>query len=213
MKKGNRTRLVTGAIFILAFTLWTLLVKFVSVKDIGPLGSSVGFAELNGFVSGLFGMNRELYILTDIAGLVPIGTALGFALLGLSQWIGRRSISKVDKSIIALGGFYVAVISVYAFFEAVPINYRPVLIDGRLEVSYPSSTTMLVMSVMPAAATELRERIKSERAGRLLSVAVAVFVTLTVIVRILSGVHWITDIIGGALVSTGLFLLFCGLRR
>jgi len=42
-----------------------------------------------------------------------------------------------------------------------------------------------------------------------------VFVALTLILRILSGVHWITDIIGGALLSTGLVLRYraLGSRR
>jgi undecaprenyl-diphosphatase len=184
--------------------MWTLLVRFVDVRGIGPRGSSVGLATLNQFVHNATGTNMALYVITDWLGLVPIATALGFAVLGLCQWVGRRSILKVDRSIIALGVFYIAVMSVYVFFEYAVINYRPVLIEGILEASYPSSTTLLTLCVMPTAAMQLRARIKN---GILRSISVSVILIFTafmIVARILSGVHWITDVIGGILLSAGL---------
>jgi undecaprenyl-diphosphatase len=157
-----------------------------------------------------------LYVITDWLGLVPIGVALGFAILGLVQWIKRKSLFKVDRSILALGGFYIVVMSVYILFEMVVINYRPTLIDGYLEVSYPSSTTMLVMCVMPTAMMQLRARIKNDVLRRCVMVTIAVFTAFMVIGRIVSGVHWITDIIGGAILSTGLVMLYylvCDLEK
>ena len=144
-----------------------------------------------------------LYVITDWLGLVPIFTALGFAALGLWQWTFRKKLSLVDKSIIALGIFYIAVVAVYIFFELVPINYRPVLIDGNLEVSYPSSTTMLVMCVMPTALMQLRARIKNSTLRVCVSVIIIAFIAFTVIGRLLSGVHWLTDILGGVIFSAG----------
>ena len=127
------------------FALWTVLVCIVDVQAIGPRGSEVGFATLNDWVHGLTGVNMTLYTVTDWLGLVPIAVAFGFGIFGLVQWIRRKSLRAVDRSILALGGFYVAVMAVYLLFETVVINYRPVLIDGYLEASYPSSTTMLVL--------------------------------------------------------------------
>lgn len=189
---------------LVAFVMWTLLVRFVDVRGIGPRGSSVGFATLNQFVHNATGTNMALYVITDWLGLVPIATALGFATLGLCQWVGRRSILKVDRSIIALGVFYIAVMSAYVFFEYAVINYRPVLIKGILEASYPSSTTLLTLCVMPTAAMQIRARIKN---GILRSASVSVILIFTafmIVGRILSGVHWITDIIGGIILSVGL---------
>ena len=146
-----------------------------------------------------------LYILTDWLGLVPVCFGFGFALLGLTQWIGRKSILKVDRSILVLGGFYLAVLAVYLFFEACPVNFRPVLIDGRLEASYPSSTTVLVLCVMATAALQLKARMKNSRQ---MVAAITAFSAFMVLARLLSGVHWVTDILGGILLSAGLVLLY-----
>ena len=208
MKKKNKKRLVLGASLVVAFVLWTILACFVDVRAIGPEGSSVGFAALNGFVHELTGVNWFLYTVTDWLGLVPIAVALGFAILGLAQLIGRKSLWKVDHSILALGVFYIAVIAAYVFFEIVVINYRPTLIDGYLEVSYPSSTTMLVMCVMPTAAIQLNACIKNTVFRWCAVIAIVVFTAFMVIGRLISGVHWITDIIGGTLLSAGLVTVY-----
>ena len=204
MKKKNRKPLALGVSLLAAFVLWTVLVRFVDVQPIGPEGSTVGFAALNGFVHELTGVKWLLYTLTDWLGLVPIAVALGFATLGLVQLIKRKSLRKVDYSILALGVFFIVVMAAYVFFEMVVINYRPTLIEGYLEASYPSSTTMLVMCVMPTAAMQLNSRIKNTVLKRCAVIAIAAFTAFTVLGRLISGVHWITDIIGGALFSAGL---------
>ena len=208
MKKKNKKTLVWGASLLSAFVLWTVLVRFVDMQMIGPEESSVGFATLNGYVHNLIGVNMSLYTITDWLGLIPIGVAFGFAVLGLLQWVGRKSLLKVDKSVLALGGFYIIVMAVYLLFEMVVINYRPVLINGYLEASYPSSTTMLVMCVMPTAIIQLRTRIKNDLLRRCVMFTITVFIAFMVIGRLVSGVHWITDIIGGALFSTGIVLMY-----
>ena len=190
------------------FIVWTCLLRIVDVGSIGPYGSSVGFATVNGFFHRLIGANMTLYVITDWLGLVPIFTALGFAILGLVQWIKRKSIARVDKSILALGVFYTVVMAVYIFFELVPINCRPVLIDGYLEVSYPSSTTMLVMCVMPTALIELNARIKNVTVRRSVATLIVAFTLFMVIGRLISGVHWLTDIVGGAIFSAGVVTVY-----
>ena len=191
-----------------AFVLWTLLLCFVDVKAIGPEGSLVGFSALNGYVHEKIGVNMYLYNITDWLGLVPIGVAFGFAILGLIQLIKRKSLLRVDRSILALGVFYIIVIAVYLFFEIVVINYRPVLIEGCLEASYPSSTTMLVTCVMPSAAMQAKERIKNKALRQGVIIVIIAFIAFMVVGRLLSGVHWITDIIGGALFSLGVVMAY-----
>ena len=193
---------------LLAFVMWTLLLCFVDVRAIGPDGSSVGFAALNGFVHEKIGVNMYLYNITDWLGLVPIGVALCFAILGLIQLIKRKSLLRVDRSILALGVFYIIVVAVYLFFEIVVINYRPVLIEGCLEASYPSSTTMLVTCVMPSAAIQAKERIKNKALRKGIIIAIIAVIAFMVVARLLSGVHWITDIIGGALFSLGVVMAY-----
>ena len=208
MNNTDKKKLLTGVGFLAAFVLWTVLVSLIDVRAIGPNGSSVGFAALNGYVHERTGVNFPLYTITDWLGLVPIGVAFGFAMLGLAQWIKRKSLLKVDRSLLALGGFYVVVLAAYIFFEIVVINYRPVLIDGYLEASYPSSTTMLVMCVMSTAMMQLHARIKNHVFRRCVMISIAVFIAFMVIGRLVSGVHWLSDIIGGALISAGLVIIY-----
>ena len=196
-----------------AFLLWTSAIQFVDVQTIGPQGSSVGFATINQFVHNLTGVHMSLYTITDWLSLVPFAFVMGFALLGLVQWIKRKHILKVDYNILILGGFYIVVMAVYALFEILVVNYRPVLIDGVLEASYPSSTTMLVMCVMPTAVMQFNERIKTKILKRLVTSSIIVFVVFMVIGRLVSGVHWFTDIIGGALLSSGLVLMYRAVVR
>jgi len=204
----NRKRLRIAIILLAAFALWTLAVSFIDVQPIGPRESSVGFASLNSPFHRLTGVNITLYTITDWLGLIPVGVCMAFGALGLVQWIKRKSILKVDFSILALGGFYIAVIAAYIFFEKFVVNYRPVLIEGYLEASYPSSTTMLTMCVMPTAAMQLSRRIKNSIFRRCVVIAIYVFTAFMVIGRMVSGVHWLSDIIGGALLSTGLVMLY-----
>ena len=213
MEKKNKKRLALGLSLVVAFAMWTVLVRFVDVQAIGPDGSSVGFATLNRFIHELTGVNWILYTITDWLGLVSIAVALGFAILGLVQLIKRKSFWKVDHSILALGVFYIVVMAAYIFFEIVVINYRPTLIDGYLEASYPSSTTMLVMCVMPTAAIQLNERIKNTVFRRCAIIAIVAFTAFMIVGRLISGVHWITDIIGGALLSAGLVMMYYSIRN
>lgn len=206
--KGNAKRLVVSLCLLAAFVSWTVVLRFADVRAIGPQDSVVGLAGINRLVHQWTGVHFGLYNLTDWLGLVPIFVCMGFGVFGLGQWIKRKSIRKVDFDILVLGGFYVATIAAYLFFERVVINYRPVLIGGVLEASYPSSTTMLVMCVMPTAMMQLRGRIKKRVLRSLASFAIIVFVAFMVIGRLLSGVHWFTDIVGGALLSAGLVMLY-----
>lgn len=207
MKKFGKWFGVSAGL-LAAFALWTIVVCNVDVQVIGPEGSCVGLATINRYVHGLTGVHFSLYIITDWLGLIPVGVCMGFGAFGLVQWIGRRSLLKVDGSILALGGFYVLVIAAYALFEKLAVNYRPVLIDGRLEASYPSSTTVLVMCVMPTAVVQLNDRLKSRALKRWTAAFGYAFVAFMVIARLVSGVHWFSDIVGGALLSAGLVSLY-----
>ena len=204
MKKIRKTSIIVSISLLSAFVLWTVLVGLCDVEAIGPNGTEVGFAAVNGAFHKLTGVNMTLYTITDWLGLVPIAVSVGFAICGLSQWIKRKSITRVDRDIIALGIFYIAVAATYILFELVVINYRPILIAGNLEASYPSSTTMLVACVMPTAMMQASRRIKKAPLRGVILIIISAFIAFTVIGRVLSGVHWLSDIIGGMLVSAGL---------
>lgn len=213
MKKENRRNFCIATCMLLAFLLWTVAIQFVDVQAIGPQESSVGFATINQFVHNLTGVHMSLYTITDWLGLVPLMFVMGFALLGLLQWIQRKHLLNVDYNILILGGFYIVVMAVYVLFEMLVVNYRPVLIDGILEASYPSSTTMLVMCVMPTAVMQFNSRIRNKLLRNIVAAILVAFIAFMVIGRLVSGVHWFTDIIGGALLSAGLVLMYCAVIR
>lgn len=180
----------------------------VDVQAVGPNGSKVGFATFNTWFHQLTGVHWTLYTVTDWLGLAPIAVCLCFGCLGLCQLIKRRSLFKVDADILLLGGYYILVILGYLFFEIVPINYRPVLIGGFLEASYPSSTTLLVLSVMPTLIFQINRRRQNKTVKNVVTGFVVLFSAFMVIGRLISGVHWATDIIGSVLLSFGLFNLY-----
>ena len=213
MRNKNRKWLAIAISSLATFFAWTVLLRTVDVRAIGPDGTSVGFATFNELFRDLIGVRMSLYVITDWLGVIPIFVALCFAVVGCVQLVQRKSFLKVDRSIVALGIFYVVVVAVYVFFENVIINYRPILIDGYLEASYPSSTTMLVMCVMPTALIQLRSRIKNITFRKIVAFSIIFFIGFMVIGRVLSGVHWISDIIGGAMFSTGVVALYNAFGR
>lgn len=206
MKKNQNV--LAGILLLVGFAVWTFLIQEVDVQPIGPNGSSVGFAALNGWFHQLTGVHWMLYTLTDWLGLVPICVCLIFAGAGFVQLVQRRSIFKVDLDIIMLGAYYVLVILSYLLFEMVPINYRPVLIEGFLEASYPSSTTLLVLSVMPTLYFQAQRRLNPNALRQTILIFSVLFSAFMVIGRLVSGVHWLTDIVGAVLLSSGIFLIY-----
>ena len=204
-----KRKLWTAAGLLLLFILWTVLIQCVDVQAVGPKGTKVGFAAWNVWFHGLTGVNMTLYTVTDWLGLIPILICGCFGIVGLCQWIRRKRLFRVDPDILLLGVYYLLVIAGYLIFEMVPVNYRPVLIDGYLEASYPSSTTLLVLSVMPTLTFQADRRCTGRTFRYLAAGFAAVFSAFMVIGRLISGVHWATDIIGSILLSAGLFLLYC----
>ena len=206
MKKNHNA--LTGILLLVGFAVWTFLIQEVDVQPIGPNGSSVGFAALNGWFHQLTGVHWMLYTLTDWLGLVPIFVCLIFAGAGFIQLVRRKSLFKVDLDILLLGVYYVLVIFCYLLFEMVPINYRPVLIEGFLEASYPSSTTLLVLSVMPTLYYQAQRRLNPNALRQTICIFSVLFSAFMVIGRLVSGVHWLTDIVGAILLSSGIFLIY-----
>jgi undecaprenyl-diphosphatase len=208
MNTQEKKTLNAGLLLLAAFVLWTVLIQCVDVRPLGQNGTNIGFAALNCWFHRLCGIHMAIYTVTDWLGLVPIAVCLCFAGLGLSQLLKRRSLFQVDLDIILLGVYYVLVISGYLVFESIPINYRPIPINGVMEASYPSSTTLLVLSVMPTLNFQAERRIRNRTLKRAICAASSVFMLLMVVGRTVAGVHWLTDILGAVLLSAGLFLLY-----
>ena len=206
--KDNRKRALLGIALLAAFILWTILIQHIDVQSVGPHETDIGFAAFNILFHRMTGVHMLIYTITDWLGLVPILICICFGLLGFGQMLKRRSLLRVDPDILLLGAYYVLVILGYLLFEMIPINYRPILIEGNLEASYPSSTTLLVLSVMPTLKYQVDRRITNPGFKNMITVFAIVFSAFMVIGRLISGVHWATDIIGSVFLSSGLFLIY-----
>jgi len=204
MNKKKRNFFISTILILLA-VVFTILVKVVDVKQVGVNETSIGFVTLNQFVFKTTGVNMIWYHITDWLGLMPIFMAMVYSLLGLVQLIKRKSLFKVDKEIIILGLFYVVVISIYIFFEKVIVNYRPILMNGFLEASYPSSHTLMTICLCGSSII-VNKKMFNNKITKLMNMLSLIIIFITVIGRLISGVHWFTDIIGGIFISIALLM-------
>ena len=202
---SKRRNFFISAILILLAIGFTVLVKVVDVKQVGVNETSIGFATVNQFVFNLFGVNMIWYHITDWLGLVPIFMAMAYALIGLIQLVKRKSLFKVDKEIIILGIFYVVVIALYLFFERFIVNYRPILMDGFIEASYPSSHTLMTICLCGSSII-VNRKLFNNKITKFMNILSIAIILITIIGRLISGVHWFTDIIGGIFISIALLM-------
>lgn len=204
MNKKKRNFLIS-TILILIAVVFTILVKVVDVKPVGANDTNIGFATVNQFVFKTIGVNMIWYHITDCLGLLSICIAMAYALIGIIQLVKRKSLFKVDKEIIILGLFYVVVIALYIFFEKVIVNYRPVLMDGSLEASYPSSHTLMTICLCGSFIIVNKE-LFNNNISKVINILSLVIIFITVIGRLISGVHWFTDIMGGIFIAIALLM-------
>ncbi len=203
-------RLITAGIGFLVTVVLIALVRLVDVAPIGAQGTRIGLSHLNQFIFDLFGVNMLWYHITDWLGIAAILTAFVFAVTGLVQLIKRRSLLKVDREILSLGGLYIVVIGLYILFENVIINYRPIIMPDNThpEASFPSSHTMLVCVIMGSAVMLINKYIKNKTLNKTLRAICFAIIGITIIGRLIAGVHWFTDILGGIMISVTLLSLY-----
>ncbi len=199
---------VVSVLLVRLSVSYTLLVKFVDVRAIGPKNSSVGFSHINKLFNNIFGYNPTIYKITELLGYIAIMVVLVYGCIGVYQLVKRKSLMKVDKDIITLGVFYVIVIILYVLFEKVIINYRPVFLEGVLEASYPSSHTLLAIFVCGSAVLVNNKLFKDFKYKKEINICLLVLLGLIVVGRLVSGVHWFSDIFGGVIIASTLLYIF-----
>ena len=201
-----KNRHIAAAAAALAlFAALILLVCLADVAPIGPEGTRVGLSGLNGWFHGLTGFQPALYRVTQITGACSLLTAAALALVWVWQFIRARGFGGMDRGLLMIAALYAVTLALYAFFEKCVVNYRPVLMPGAdaPEASFPSSHTMLAIVVMGSAAM-LAGRIENRGARAAVRGLCLALMAVTVIGRLLCGVHWLTDVLGGILVGTAL---------
>jgi len=203
---NNKKHIISSIILGVLAIVYIILVKTVDVQEIIRTGSNVGFATLNEWFWNLTGHNEILDKITDVLLVVPIILVAMYATIGLKQLIQEKSLKGVDKKIILLGCFYVVIGIVYVLFEKVIINYRPIIVDGELEASFPSSHTLMAICVCMSSVL-VNKRLWKNDVINYLNISILVVMSLIVFGRLMAGVHWLTDIGGGILISA--FLVEC----
>lgn len=206
----NKSKYILPAVSFILFIILIILIKAVDVSPTGVGDTEIGLYHLNSAVKDFLGTNILWYKLTEATGLISIAAGGIFAVIGLVQLIKRKSILKVDREILSLGGLYIMLGLVYAFFEKVIINYRPLILagDSAPEASFPSSHTVLAAVVAGSVFMIIEKYIKNQAIQNIIKAACAILAVVTVIGRFLSGVHWFTDILGGIILSVCLLSLF-----
>ena len=213
MRKKSLIQFVAVTLIAVVFTV---LVKIVDVGFVSSTGSLVGFSSVNIPFSQKFGFNPIFYKVSEVLGYLIFLVIAVFAFIGCYQLIKRKSLMKVNKDLYALAITYVFTFALYIFFDKVlVINLRPIIMAGEsiAEPSFPSSHTLLAVSVLGTAISECGKiRKKSFRVS--LVIVLAILMGATVLSRLFSGVHWVTDIIAGILwgeVMMTLYQLFSAL--
>lgn len=203
----NKRNIIMSVIMTIFSGVYVYLVKTVDVKAIGPNNSSVGFSKINKAFADLVGSNMTIYKLTEIFGLLVFIIVGVYGLIGIYQLFKRKSLFKVDREIISLGILYVLMIGTYLVFEKVIINYRPIILEGKLEASFPSSHTMLAICTCVSSLMVYKKYVP-EKLNYLVMFTTVLLLTLVFLGRTLSGVHWLSDILGGVIISLTLLTYF-----
>ncbi|MBE5848493.1 MAG: phosphatase PAP2 family protein [Lachnospiraceae bacterium] len=209
MKQEIRHFLGMSCAFLIAFVLFTLAVYFVDVKPIGPHNSEVGLATLNRAVHDAIGMHGTAYTISKLIGYLCFAICGFFAAIGAMQFLTTKKLSAVDGDIRALGLIYVITAAIYVLFEILIINYRPVVRDEGLEASYPSSHTMIILVVLGTLAVFLQRKVRVSMIRTVAVMITDVIAATGVMARLLSGCHWLTDVLGSIILSISLIMLHC----
>lgn len=199
---------VTSLGLILVFILFTVGLKTVDVEPIGPMDSEVGFAAVNVLLKNNVHESTYWFDLTEWIGMVAVFTTAIYGLIGLTQLVQRKSIYKVEPSILSLGCLYTIICLTYLFFEKVIVNYRPILIHGKLEASYPSSHVLLAICVFGSTILQVLRKVRNPLMKKSVTVICVILMLFMVVGRMLSGVHWFTDVVGSILIGVSYLIIY-----
>ncbi|WP_110690915.1 bifunctional DedA family/phosphatase PAP2 family protein [Salinicola endophyticus] len=186
--------LLTSLIALVAWTSWVLIHN-------GPL-------PMDRQIQALAAMLQHQWLLGTSETLAKIGDALGITLL-MAPWLLWLAWARRFAALLHLAGALIAVAVTNTLFKALAGRARPDTPDYLTgSMSYPSahtSTSVVVVGLTAAFAAQvmpLRYRAYAYWAGILVCTPMALS-------RLVIGVHWASDLIGGALLG----LIVCALTR
>lgn len=208
--KKNLIWWILAATMLVAFSVWTVLIKTVDVRAVGADGVVVGLAGLNDWWWGLCGTKAVAKLLSDLVGYLVLVLLVGLAVWQVVVAIRGRSL-RLARHWWVLDGVIVALLVCYLVFELVVVNGRPLLVDGALKASYPSTHTLLFAVVLPLVAATVWREINNRPLRFTVAAVCGVLLVAGVILRAIAGVHWLSDIIGGLFLAATLVFTYLAL--
>lgn len=133
--------------------------------------------------------------ITDIILVAALAVFAVFAILGLCQWVKRKSLKKVDKPLLlSLIPLSLMAATFIIFEKFLVLNTRP---NGSGEPSFPSTHTMVVATIFLLTAIILPNYIKSKTARVIMDIVMLLFIILVSVGRVLANMHWVSDVVSG----------------
>lgn len=203
--QSTKKSVVPAVVTLVLFFALTACLYCIDPRPIAANSSMVGMGFVNEPFNQLTGVNWSAYAASQLGGYISIASMFVFFCVGVAQLAKTRSLKGVDMAIYLLAAAYVVMLVLYVGFDKLALNYRPVLVDGQLEPSYPSSHSFLAVGALGCAAVWARARL-SRKVSAIITALCGILAAFVVVARLISGVHWLTDIVAGVLL--GLTLVF-----
>ena len=182
------------------FVVFTLTLKLVDMQS--DSSQFIGWASINIWWRDLIGVHFSWHIISHFIALISLLVLTGILIWQVITVFHRRKLSALTRNWWVFDITLLALGLSYLLFQIVAINYRPIQVDGAIEISYPSSHSLLITTTWLLIIFRLRREIQSQTWRRILIIVGWTLMLTGVIARLLCGYHWFTDIVGGVLLGT-----------
>lgn len=202
-KKGLCITIVS----LVLFNILMILLCFVNVKEVEPFGK-IGLYGFNNTYRHDY--NKTLDIISDVLLYLSIAAFVA-AVVYFAYGLIKNKFKKVDYRLLVYFIITVCVVITYLIFDhVVKLNNRPNIIDGELEGSFPSThvlmATYLLLPLTTLFFKEGREKdTKKIDLDTIVTTIAFVIIGAMFVLRLWSGMHWMTDCIGGVLLGVFYF--------
>ena len=184
----------------------TVSIKLIDVKLYSVTNSYIGLYSINKlfvFTYNISNINIFFEIISNflfIFCLIIILLKLSFIFY---EYVKNKKVSKTNINFLI---HFILMILIWIIFDKIIIiNYRPILINNKLEGAFPSTHVMVsTFTLLFFAYNQKNKKI-------IFYIIITSLIILQSISRILLQMHWFTDVLGGLLIGTLLFLTY--LRR
>ena len=139
-------------------------------------------------------------LITNIILILSLIALGAFAVLGLVQWIKRKSLKKVDKQLRWFPLPLALMAATYVVFDKfLPkfFDFMPTRPNGSGEPSFPSTHVMIVATIFFITTIILPKYIKNKVVRIILELLMVIGLALTCTGRVMANMHTPIDVLGG----------------